>query len=87
MEIENSIAIIKVLPKIQKAITESIAQIDKNIKNRNVKKYQWAKYLGKLAPYKDRPDMNKIYQSFLELKKGNILKALDLVKSLNINNN
>lgn len=87
-EIENSRAIVKVLPKIQKAMTESLAQIDKNIMNRNAKRFQWVdEYLEKFAPHKERPGSNKIYQSFLELKKGNVLNALDLVKSWDIENN
>ena len=84
-EIENSIAIVKVLPKIQRAIKESLAQIDKNIKNRNAKKYQWVDgYIEKFAPYKDRSGMNTIYLSLLELKKGNVLEALDIVKNSEI---
>ena len=77
-EIKNSFAIIKVMPKIQKAITESLSQIDKNIKSRNAKNYQWVdKYLEKFAPYKDKPHINTFYQSLLELKKGNVFEALE----------
>lgn len=36
----------------------------------------------KFAPYKDRPGMNTIYLSLLELKKGNVIEALDIVKKM-----
>ena len=73
------------LPRIQRAIKESLDQIDKNIKKRNAKKYQWVdEYIEKFAPYKDRPGMNTIYLSLLELKKGNVLEALDIVKNIEI---
>uniref|UniRef100_A0AB33JNN5 Uncharacterized protein n=1 Tax=Prevotella sp. GTC17262 TaxID=3236797 RepID=A0AB33JNN5_9BACT len=82
-EIENSIAIVKVLPEIQRAIKESLAQIDKNIKKCNAMKYHWVDgYIEKFAPYKDRPGMNTIYLSLLELKKGNVIEALDIVKKM-----
>ena len=82
-EIENSIAIVKVLPEIQRAIKESLAQIDKNIKKCNAMKYHWVdRYIEKFAPYKDRPGMNTIYLSLLELKKGNVIEALDIVKKM-----
>ncbi len=61
-EIENSIAIVKVLPEIQRAIKESLAQINKNIEKCNIKRYQWVDgYIEKFAHYKDRPGMNTIY--------------------------
>ena len=39
-------------------------------------------YIEKFAPYKDRPGMNTIYLSLLELKKGNVIEALDIVKKM-----
>lgn len=79
-EIENSLSIVKVLPKIQKAITENLVKIDKNIKNRNAKRYQGVDdFLEKFAPYKDNPDINTLYQSLFELKKGNVMEALDII--------
>lgn len=60
-----------------------LAQIDKNIKKCNAMKYHWVDgYIEKFVPYKDRPGMNTIYLSLLELKKGNVIEALDIVKKM-----
>lgn len=82
-EIENSLAIVKVLPKIQIAIKDSLVQIDKNIKERNAKKYHWAdEYLKKFAPYRNSPGFDKIYKSLIEIRNGNLLEALEILKEL-----
>ena len=79
-EIQNSITIIKVLPLIQKAISESLKQIDDNIKSRNAKKYEWVdKLIVKLNPYKDEPEIQILYKSLMEMKEGNFLEGLEIL--------
>lgn len=79
-EIQNSIAIIKVLPKIQKAISDSLKQIDDNIKTRNAKKYTWVdKLIVKLNPHKDEPKIQILLKSLMEMKEGNVLEALEIL--------
>lgn len=82
-EIHNSIAIIKVLPKIQKAISDSLEQIGDNIQARNAKKFLWVDRLIKqIEQHKDEPKMKDLYQSLLEMKKGNVLEALELLRTM-----
>ncbi len=77
-EINNSIAIVKVICKTQNAIYESLEQIDKNNQVRNFDKYQWVD--AYIAPYKDKKEITPIYNFLMELKKGNIEEALNIIK-------
>lgn len=79
-EIHNCIAIIKVLPKIQKAISDSLKQIEDNIQARNAKKFIWIdRIIRQIEPHKDEPQIKTFYQSLLEMKKGNVLEALEIL--------
>lgn len=83
VEIQNCIAIIKILPKIQKAISDSLKQIDINIKARNAKKYEWVdKLIVKFAPHKNEPGIQTFYKSLLEIKNGNVFEALELLRTM-----
>lgn len=77
-EINNSIAIVKVIRKTQDAIYESLKQIDKNNQVRNSDKYQWVD--AYIAPYKDKKEITPIYNFLMELKKVNMEEVLNIIK-------
>ena len=80
VEIQNSEAIIKILPEIQKAIVGVVKQVDSNIKCSYARKNSWIdEDLKKIAPYRNQPRVKSVYESLLLLKKGEIMEAIKIL--------
>ena len=83
VEIQNSEAIIKILPEIQKAIVGVVKQVDSNIKCSYARKNSWIdEDLKKIAPYRNQPRVKSVYESLLLLKKGEIMEAIKILKDI-----
>ena len=83
VEIQNSEAIIKILPKIQKAIVGVVKQVDSNIKCSYARKNSWIdENLKKVTPYKNQPGVKSVYESLLLLKKGKIMEAIEKLNDI-----
>ncbi|TFH73886.1 hypothetical protein [Segatella hominis] len=83
VEIQNSEAIIKILPEIQKAIVGVVKQVDSNIKCSYARKNSWIdENLKKVAPFKNQPGVKSVYESLLLLKKGKIMEAIEKLNDI-----